>query len=552
MKRELPILRAARRVHLCSVIAAVMALAAGALGAQEEVAAPGVDGAVVGEEPVLELEEIELSIQQAVEMGLARNFDVRIARLEGEIREREEVIQAAVFDPFFTLGANHSKNRRPTVSFLDIGELEKGQEAAVVRVNPFETTGYSTGFRLRTLLGSTYTLTVNESGFDRPLAARGRLFGFNPVEEASIRFTATQPLLKGAWYPYNNSGIRVAENNRKLALEDLESAISDLIFNIEAVYWQLVFSSRNYEARQNSLKVAIENVEKARKEEAAGTQPKIYVTTIEGQLARRKVEMNDALLQLENSRDSLLDLLQYKGESLRRVWEEGGKGGSFEGIRVIPLSEPTEQSILPERGPSLTAAFERRADYRRFTVLLDSQKALVDMRRNERLPQLDLTATWAQFGLDDSFNDAFSSLGTGDFYGWTIGLQLAMPLSNRGLQGSYDSARDRYQQLQWQRLQAENLIIMEVDQSIRRLKSMARKQVYLDDLVRLKATELAAERTRLAGGLSIPFTVNTIENDLLDLQAQALQAKTSLEGARAVYDRATGGLLARYGVQMER
>ena len=549
MKRELPILRAARWVHLCSVVAAVMALAGGTLDAQEEAAAPGVDGAVVGEEQVLELEEIELSIQQAVEMGLARNFDVRIARLEGEIREREAVIQNAVFDPFFTLGANYSKNRRPTVSFLDIGNQGP---LPVARVNPFETTGYSTGFRLRTLLGSTYTVTVNESGFDRPLAASGGLFGFNPVEEASIRFTATQPLLKGAWYPYNFSGIQVAENNRKLAMEDLESAISDLIFNIEAAYWQLVFSSRNYEARQNSLKVATENVEKARKEEAAGTQPKIYVTTIEGQLARRKVEMNDALLQLENSRDSLLDLLQYKGESLRRVWEEGGKGGSFEGIRVIPLSEPTEQDILPERGPSLTAAFERRADYRRYAVLLDNQKTLVDMRRNERLPQLDLTATWAQFGLDDSFGNSFSSLGTGDFYGWTVGLQLAMPLSNRGLQGSYDSARDRYQQLQWQRLQAENFIIMEVDQSIRRLKSMARKRVYLDDLVRLKATELAAERTRLAGGLSIPFTVNTIENELLDLQAQALQAKTNLEGARAVYDRATGGLLARYGVQMER
>ena len=36
MKRELPILRAARWVHLCSVVAAVMALAGGALDAQEE------------------------------------------------------------------------------------------------------------------------------------------------------------------------------------------------------------------------------------------------------------------------------------------------------------------------------------------------------------------------------------------------------------------------------------------------------------------------------------------------------------------------------------
>jgi len=492
------------------------------------------------------LHEIELSITQAVEMGLARSFEVRIARAEGKIREREMVIQEAVFDPFFTLSANYSKNRRPSVSFLDIGDAVLSE----VRVNPFESSNYSSGIRLRTLLGSTYSLTVGESGFDRPLASS--LFSFNPVEEASVRFTATQPLLKGAWYPYNYSAIQVAENNRKLAMDSLETTISDLIFRIEAAYWQLVFSSRNYTANENSLKVATENVEKARKEEAAGTQPKIYVTTIEGQLARRKVEMNDALLQLENSRDNLLDLLQYKGESLRQLWEAGEKTGSFDGIRVIPLSEPTEQATLPERNPSLAMAFERRADYRQFAALLDNQKTLVDMRANERLPQLDLTGAWAQFGLADSFGESFSSLGSGDFYGWTVGLQLAMPLSNRGLQSNYDRARDRYQQLKWQRLQTENRIIMEVDQSIRRLRSMARKLVYLDDLVRLKETELAAERRKLAAGASIPFTVNTIENDLLDLQTQALQAKTNLEAARSDYIRATGGLLERYGIQLDR
>ncbi len=497
----------------------------------------------LAEEP---LHAIELSIEQAVEMGLARSFDVRIARAEGTIREREMVIQDAVFDPFLTLSANYSKNRRPSVSFLDIGDAVLSE----VRVNPFESSNYSSGIRLRTLLGSTYSLTVGESGFDRPLASS--LFSFNPVQEASVRFTATQPLLKGAWYPYNYSAIQVAENNRKLAMDSLETTISDLIFRIEAAYWQLVFSSRNYAANENSLKVATENVEKARKEEAAGTQPKIYVTTIEGQLARRKVEMNDALLQLENSRDDLLDLLQYKGESLRQLWEAGQKTGSFDGIRVIPLSEPTEQATLPERNPSLAAAFERRADYRQFAALLDNQKTLVDMRGNERLPQLDLTGAWAQFGLADSFGESFSSLGSGDFYGWTVGLQLAMPLSNRGLQSNYDRARDRYQQLKWQRLQTENRIIMEVDQSIRRLRSMARKLVYLDDLVRLKETELAAERRKLAAGASIPFTVNTIENDLLELQTQALQAKTNLEAARSDYIRATGGLLERYGVQLAR
>ena len=112
--------------------------------------------------------------------------------------------------------------------------------------------------------------------------------------------------------------------------------------------------------------------------------------------------------------------------------------------------------------------------------------------------------------------------------------------------------RDRYQQLQWQRLQAENAIIVEVDQSIRQLKSLVRKLEYLQDLVRLKETEFEAERRRLAAGLSIPFTVNTIENELIDIQTQSLQARTNLETARAQYFSVTGGLLKRYNIRLDR
>ena len=531
-------------------IGAVYILAGNGLDAQEE-GAEAVP-APAGEEDspqASELEiEVELSLQQAVEMGLARNFNVRAARLESQIRQRQMIIQQAVFDPLLTASANYSKNRRPTASFLDIGE---GALQPYAQVNPFETTGISTGLRGRTLLGTSYSLIVNEAGFDRPLA-EGRVFGFNPVEEASVRLSATQPLLKGAWYPYNNAGIQIAENNRELAAQDLEAAINTLVFDIESAYWQLVFSTRNIEAKQNSLKVAAENVEKARKEEAAGTQAKIYVVTIEGQHARRKVELNDARLLLENARDDLLELLQYKGESLKKIWEEGGKKGSFEGIRVQPVTEPAGQELVPDRGASLSAAFGQRPDYRRFAVQLETQKKLVELARNERLPRLDVQATWAQFGLDDSFGGSFSSLSSGDFYGWTIGLQFEVPLSSRGLDNSYEMARDRYQQLQWQRLQAENTIIVEVDQSIRLLKSLVRKLEYLQDLVRLKETELDAERRRLAVGASIPFTVNTIENELIDIQTQSLQARTNLEAARAQYFSVTGGLLKRYNIRLDR
>ena len=58
----------ARGMWTSAVLTLVLALATGGLRAQEGAVPPP--------------EEIELSIEQAVEMGLARSFDVRIARTE--------------------------------------------------------------------------------------------------------------------------------------------------------------------------------------------------------------------------------------------------------------------------------------------------------------------------------------------------------------------------------------------------------------------------------------------------------------------------------------
>src|SRR5690606_38347503 len=96
---------------------------------------------------------IELSLDEAIRVGLEKNFDIRIARLDHLTSYHDEVIAQSAFDPFFSMGLDFSKNRRPTASFLDIGG---GALISQVQPNPSETLSAFVGIRGLTPIGTLY------------------------------------------------------------------------------------------------------------------------------------------------------------------------------------------------------------------------------------------------------------------------------------------------------------------------------------------------------------------------------------------------------------
>ena len=491
--------------------------------------------------------ELRLSLEEAVRLALARNYDLRISQVDQRIRDRELIVERAVFDPFFTLGYDFSKNRRPTASFLDIGG---GALQAAVQVNPFETTDYSAGINGTSWIGTSYSLRLVESGFDRPLAS-GSLFGINPQQSLSVEARFTQPLLKGGWYGYNTARLRTAANNQVISREDLEAAASDLVFQVEDAYWQLVFATRNFEAKDNALGVARENLGNSREKQRAGLLARADVTIVENQLALRLIELSDAETLLEDSRDALLQLLNQGGDSVRLRWELEELDALYDDIRLIPTTEPDTALFLPDRRAALTEAFTRRADYRSYEWRIENQRIQTQVAENELLPKLDLTGAWSQLGLDDSIEGSFDSLGTGRFYGWSVGVQLEIPLSQRGPKANLAAAEDTLFRLQLERQKLENAVVLDVDRTLRNLELLHEKILLTAEQVRLQERLYLDEIEKLGVGKSIPYTVAEIRNDLIDQQTQALRAQTDYMTRKAEFFKVTGSLLERYGVELD-
>jgi outer membrane protein TolC len=491
---------------------------------------------------------IELTLEAALRAALERNFDIRVAKLDHLTTYHDTVIETAVWDPFFSMGANFSKNRRPSASFLDLGG---GALVARVQPNPSETSDLSVGLRGLTPLGTTYNLRLSEASFDRPRAS-GILFGINPQVNSTASIEISQPLLKGAWLPFNRARLEIARNNEKLSRLEFVRSVTDTVFSIEQAYWELVFTLKNYESRAKALEVSSQDLRNARRRYRAGTYAPIDVTIVESQLALRRVEFTDAEVQLDDARDTLLDLIHSGGEASLRQRSERSTGtrGTYDRVLVIPTTETDSSPFEADRNRAIEDAVLNRSDLLQLQLEKKTQEIQVRIAENQTLPQLDLTARWDQQGLADDFDESFSSMRGGDFYSWAVGVRLEIPIPNRGPRRTLRKAEDALVRSSLLAAQLESTIVLEIDRSLRNLHASQKRVFELEERVKLQQTILEAERRKVAVGTSISYTVSTIENDLLDSQARALRAKADYEIAKAEYFRATGLLLERHELRL--
>ena len=492
--------------------------------------------------------ELRLSKENAVKLAVENHFSVKAAQAGKDISDRNWVVEQAVFDPYLTLGATYGKDRRPTASFLDIGPvgLEPG-----ISANPTKNSTIFGTIGGRTTLGTQYALTLYDSMYDRPLAY-GSIYGLNPQDEMTASLEITQPLLKGAWYPYNSARLRIASNNKRLAAHELEQVVTDLVYEVESTYWLLSFSKKNFEAKSKGHATATENLEKITQAQAAGTRSQVDVVTASSQLSLRKVELIEARILLNNARDRLLLYMSDpKGESLLDRWKKGEPGTQFDRINVIPITQTNEKKYSPERAKSLDLAFSHRGDYRQMKTIVENKSIELKVADNELLPQLDLKAGWSQHGLAGDIGGAYDSLRGREFYSWSIGLELQVPLSSRGPRNRYLRVQDELRQINFQRSQLENDIVVEVDQVIRNLQLQHQMIQDLEKRVQLQTQLLKTENDKLEAGRSVYYNVSVIENDLVESQAQALKARGDYQAMKTAYLRTTGTLLITYGYDFE-
>ena len=467
---------------------------------------------------------LSLSLSDSIRMGLARNFQIRMDRLNPRIQAQDVTREDAEFD---------------TVGFAN-GGLEEAlapsnSSLGMVRRTETDEQTLNVGIRRRYKTGTSYELRtgLNKSNNN------AQFIRLNPAVEPQFSLSLTQNLLKNFGRDVNSTAIRVAQNDQAISASQYRDSVINVVTDIENFYWELVFAIEELEVKKKSLTLAQDLLRRNKIQVEVGTLAPLEIVQAQASVASREAEVITAERQVRDNDDRLKRALNLPSDITS--WN----------TRIRPKDLPKVIRRVPDVRKSFAIALKNRPDYQQAKIDLESRNIQTQFAKNQLLPTLDLTGSIALNGLGRDFAEAVDELGQGEYYQWAVGFTFEFPFSNR-------SSRSRLTQRKLETAQAllglknlEQQIFLEVREAVRAILT-AQKQVDSTRAARILAErQLDAEEKKFAVGLSTNFQVLTFQDDLSTARSAETRAIIDQIESLVNFRKVTGQTLLANQIQLE-
>jgi len=451
-------------------------------------------------------EETTLSLSECIRMAMQKNISLSLQRLNPEISKSKLLSARGEYDLNFTLGSSYSETDSPTSS------------------TSFTTThsdDYSTGLTQKIPFGTTFelsnTLDNSTSNTKKFVDSYSSFWG------ASF----TQPLLRNFGSKINLFNIQSAEIDISIQDSIYQNEIDQMVTDVANAFFELLFARQDLESKQISLKVAeqFESENQARLE--IGTMTKLDLSQAKSELSTRQEEV----LRAERE-------IRFRENNLKLIITD-----QFEEWLTKQII-PNPDSVFETTPPSLQKAFQNaltnRPDLLQLKKTAEQKNLVLQYRKNQDWPQLDLSGNYGFNGLDQTPASSLRDTGELNKEEWTIGLTLKIPLQNRVAIGARQQAQLQQQQILLEIKQKEQSIMSEVDNAIsqvltnqKRVESSKNTRAYIEETVE-------AEEEKFKQGSSTTFTVLRLRRDYSDAKNREIRAKIDLEKSLAELHRVQG------------
>ncbi len=365
-------------------------------------------------------------------------------------------VEAALsaFDANFAAGAFFQKNDRPfnnTVSGLGTQLFQ--QDLNVYNLELRKQTAVGTTLALR----NRFDYDFNNSPFNNDPN-----LPWGAIVEGELR----QPLLQGAGVEYNRiagpnaqqglnnsfipygapgfyNGVLIARINTDVSLADFESAVTQMVSDVENAYWELYFAYRDLDAKIAARNRAHDTWSQINVLVERGPGGQLAATAeaqAREQLYRLSAEVQDALAGRVPQKTTSNSLRGAGGvyaaeRSLRRAIGLP----AADGVLLRPADEPSIAQVKFSWEESLSESLIRRVELRRQRWQIKRRELELLASRNFLLPRLDVVSLYRFRGLghdligndDVEFGSAIGNLTTGDFQEWALGAEMVYPIGSR-------------------------------------------------------------------------------------------------------------------------
>ncbi|HEX9801566.1 MAG TPA: TolC family protein [Thermoanaerobaculia bacterium] len=493
------------------------------------------------EEPALRFAngELTLSLDEAIELALQRNLGLVIQRYSRQ-QVRLGVQQAmGIYDLNFGGTASAAHDESPLASNLEgVAVQESDSWRATLGVTQLLPTGGTAQF----------------GGLASKFDTNALSFGLNPSFGSGAELSLTQPLLRNFGKSSTEFGIRVARLSSEQSSFVFQEEVIRLLQIVEGAYWRLVEAREQLKVAEESKRLAMQLHENNRVRVDVGTLAPLELVSSEAGIATREEELIRARAEIGNAEDVLKTLLRLEGD---KVWA----------ATIVPETAPDIEHAAVDLDQALVTGLESRLELRREEVAQRSREVEAAYYRYQRKPRLDLSATYGFSGTggdlvirDDAGNvvatvpgglsDAVDQVTGGDFPGWSVGLELGIPIQNRDARARATIAELAVDQGRTGIDQVRQLVTTEVRLAVRGVETASQELESARVSVRLQTANLDAERKKFTNGLSTSFQILQVEEDLTNARSREVRAVTGYRRALVEYNRAIGKLIERSGVEI--
>jgi len=481
--------------------------------------------------------KVSLTIDDAVKLALDRNLDIAVQRLNPEISDLAVASVRSVYYPSLTSTLATQSLTQASTNTITGGSIGSGITNGTGTWNGGVTQSVPWG-------GGNYTLTLNNARGTSDAAIQRYNPSYTPVWSAQY----VQPLLRGFRTDSTRQQLQVTKINRDITDVQLKATITNTLSNVRNAYWDYVFAVQSVDVARQSLDLANKQVEDNQTRVQVGTMAPIDVVQAQAQAASA---LQNLVVAQASMRTSEL--------ALKRMIVSGTEDPNWNAT-IDPVDRPDFRPEAIDLDDAIRRALSQRTDLAIAQKDVQANDATLRYLNDQTKPQADLQANYGLAGVGGTqifrtgtgvagdlgtvtetipggYGNALSSLWSGSFPRWTVGVNISYPLGLSSQQASVARARVQLNQVKAQLKQIELQVATELTNQAITIRSNAERVQAAQSARELAQRQLDAENSKFAVGMSTNYFVITAQNQLATAHNNELQAILNHRKSLVDFDR---------------
>ncbi len=383
----------------------------------------------------------------------------------------------------------------------------------------------------------------------------------SPAYSTFAGISLRQPLLRDLSIDPAREAIRIAVAQRGETEAQLRATVADTVTQVDFQYWTLVAARRNVASIQSSVELAGKQLEETKSRVEAGVLGETDIAQPTAERDRRLGNLALAQQAVVRAESALKQLIL--ADPADPLWA----------AEIMPSDSPEAEFEQPDLDAALASARLKRPELVAAEARRTVAEVVVQARKSDVLPRLDLVGAYARNGLAGSQNPdavsfdgqpivvpppllgasgrSYGTIGENRFPDYSVGLAFSVPIQNRAAKANLAISKSQLEQSIVDLQSTGQQVEAEVRNAFSALATERSRVAAARSGLEAAQIQLYAEQERFAVGLSTNFLVLTRQNDLTQARVTETDALTDYRRAATELLRATGVLLERRNITIE-